>query len=305
MPNDEDRSLIPLPDSSLGNTAAGAGRKMSAMVEETLVLARQEAAARTNRFKIGDHVCCEPDYHQILLWAETLKIEPVTVIERLLYDGTFFSIRVPSFPGEWHSTRFENGRIETLYWDRRLLPLREFRWVEGLQITALQFSFAYETAWKVSGLPLPLPHLRLLCCLGLGLTELDLSNVPNLTALSCEENQLTELDLSHVPNLTGLWCNNNQLTELDLSHATDLAELYCDRNRLTQLDLSQVPNLTTLWCGASQLAELDLSKVPNLTDLRCNENKIAELDIRPLLSLEELNYDADRTRLIQRPDQNF
>ena len=83
---DNSHSLIPRPDVSLANTAAGPKRILSAMVGDALALGREEAVAQSARFRIGDYIWCEPDYRQILLWAETLKMEPLTVIEHLLDD---------------------------------------------------------------------------------------------------------------------------------------------------------------------------------------------------------------------------
>lgn len=45
--DDDNRSLIPLPDASLANMASGAQRIMSAMVEEMLALTRQEQSVHT------------------------------------------------------------------------------------------------------------------------------------------------------------------------------------------------------------------------------------------------------------------
>ena len=149
------------------------------------------------------------------------------------------------------------------------------------------------------------PLLTRLDCGFNQLTQLDLSVVPLLTDLSCSCNQLTELDLSAVPLLTELWCNSSQLTELDLSAVPLLTLLHCFSSQLTELDLSAVPLLTRLDCGFNQLTELDLSFVPLLTWLWCAQNHLTELDIRPLEHLKNLHHDADKTRLIQRPDQNF
>ena len=49
------------------------------MVDNSLAFARQET-----RFKIGEYEWREPDYQQIQLWAEALKMEPATVIELLI-----------------------------------------------------------------------------------------------------------------------------------------------------------------------------------------------------------------------------
>jgi len=45
--------------------------------------------------------------------------------------------------------------------------------------------------------------------------------------------------------------------------------------------------------------------VPGLTVLECLRNQITNLDLTPLHSLKSLKHDKDKTKLIQRPDQNF
>jgi Leucine-rich repeat (LRR) protein len=63
--------------------------------------------------------------------------------------------------------------------------------------------------------------------------------------------------------------------------------------------------LTSLACSYNEINSLDLSAVPMLTQLFCHTNQLTELDIRPLKRLKTLKFDSDKTRLIQRPDQNF
>ncbi len=279
-------SIIPRPESQLA--VSGHSRIVGGMVEDALALGREEAVVQSARFRIGDYMWCEPDYRQILVWAEALKMEPLTVIERLLDDGTFWGTHDPTYSPERALTRFKDGRIETLRWDRRLLPIKKFRWVEGLQITSLHFSPVNQPESSVPTLPLPLPQLDLLSCRRLGLTALDLSHVHNLTGLSCDDNRIIELDLSHVPNLTWLSCGGNELTKLDLSNTPELNVVCCGFNRLSELDLSRFLNLTNLECDLNQLCELDLSYVPNLTKLRCSRNRITELDLSCVSNLTRL-----------------
>ena len=314
MPDNEDRSLIPLPDSSLANTAAGAKRIMSEMVGGTLALTRQEdTRVQAAKRRIGEYEFCQPDYRQIFLWAEALNLDPMTVVARLLDDGTFFGIRSPCHSPDWALTRFKDGRIETLYWDRRLLPLRKFEWVEGLEITSVTFSNEEQPPWDISELPLPLPKLRWLSCEHLGLTELDLSSVKNLEGLECFGNKLVSLDLSRVPKLAKLVCWNNpiselelsgvprltqlvvgstkrsEISELDLSCVPNLAGLICYGTRLSDLDLSNVPQLTELMCPRNDISDLDLSRVPNLTNLDCRQNKLSALDLSRVPKLTDLD----------------
>ncbi len=170
------------------------------------------------------------------------------------------------------------------------------------------------------------PKLTELWCLRNQLTHLDLSEMTLLTKLICRENPIAELDLSNIPELIELSCSSSRLTQLDLSKLPKLRELSCGGNRLTQLDTTKLLQLEKLSCSTSHLARLDLSgltclkkldcsenriveldlrSVPNLERLYCSENPIKTLDIQPLRHLQSLQYDVGKTRLLQRPDQNF
>lgn len=149
------------------------------------------------------------------------------------------------------------------------------------------------------------PMLETLDC-GLGkFTELDLSRVPMLRHLFCEYNPLTHLELSSAPRLEELFCCSCAFKELDVSSLPLLKRLNCGENLLADLDISKVPELTELSCEKNWLSQLDLSSVPMLEVLSCEENELTTLDIRPLPKLKSLKYDVGKTRLIQRPDQNF
>jgi len=156
------------------------------------------------------------------------------------------------------------------------------------------------------------------------LEVLDLSRVQKLVELNCSNNPLKRLDLAFLTNLAVLKCEGCSLTELTLSNVPNLLKLNCARNELETLDLSFVPKLTELDCSGNRLRHLDLNDVPNLTRLLCkgettddllkrvfygvNEpgnNPIGCLDIRSLQFLEKLEYDANTTHLIKRPDQKF
>ena len=262
--SDENHSLIFHSGSGLARVGSHGGRIMTEMVSGALALSRvaQTEAALVPRFRIGEHVFCEPDYQQILLWAKKLNLEPESVIQRLemlslpptekLLRGIFEEV-----------TNIENGQFVDIGWDFGLLPSDSFEWVSGLVVKSLAFIVPTDVERSVRTVTIALPKLKRLLCPKIYLIKLDLSSVPQLANLCCYHNQLTELDLSSIPQLTELRCQGNQLRELDLS------------------------------------------AVPLLTYLCCSNNKLSELDIRPLQHLEELRYDVDKTRLIQRPDQNF
>jgi hypothetical protein len=283
MPN-ENLPLIVHSGSGLARVGPQGGRIVAEMVSGALALSREAEAISAGlvpRFKIGEHVFCEPDYQQVLLWAKALKLTPETVIDRLVNkaEGQFERRK---------ETRFENGRIIKLDWDMRFLPLESFEWVGELVIESIEFANA--TNRPMEGiLFLPLPALRFLKCAQLGLVKLDLSAVPLLTELRCDSNQLTELDLSAVPRLTELNCGKNRLVKLDLSDVAQLGKLYCGSNHLTSLDLSGVEMLAELSCGYNQFSELDLSIVPQLSVLSCEHNQLTSLDLSRVPQLTELN----------------
>ncbi|MEQ1935121.1 MAG: hypothetical protein ABL962_14775, partial [Fimbriimonadaceae bacterium] len=297
---DEKLPLIVHHGSGLATVGPQSGRIVAEMVSEALVLSRAsevKSAALVPPFRIGEHDFREPDYQQIQLWAESLGLEPVAVIERLLTTPAWKS-------REQYKTQLVNGRIVRLYWDVALLPLVNFEWVEGLAIESIDFFVPKDLVPKVRRLSLRLPELRYLDCSGMGLISLDLSAVPYLTVLRCFSNQLTQLDLSGVSQLTELWCLFNHLSELDLSTVPRLTTLCCYNNRISVLNLSAVPQLKVLRCAYNQLTELDLSLVPQLTELSCINNQLTELDIRPQrYLLHPPRYDERKARLIRRPDQ--
>lgn len=237
---------------------------------------------------IGDYEWCEPDYRQILMWAEALHLQPETVIERLLTEPET----------KWNHqvyTRFENGRIVALHWNLELLRLKTFKWVDGLAIEAIAF-FAPEWYAKIHGslsLSLPLPELRCLHCRNVVLAKLDLSAVPQLETLLSWDNHLTVVDLTSVPQLTWLWLQKNELAELDLSQVPLLTKLSCWGNRLTELDLSAVPKLAECDCAMNKIATLDSSAVPKLASLKCHLNRLGEIDISNVPQLTELECEGN------------
>lgn len=89
----EDFPLVHQLGSSLVAAGLSGGRIVAEMMRGALALSRVDAkaeAALVPRFKIGEHEFCEPDYRQILLWAESLEMGLEMVVERLM--------KTPSFP---------------------------------------------------------------------------------------------------------------------------------------------------------------------------------------------------------------
>jgi hypothetical protein len=68
MNEKNDFALVRRPASSVEKAGGGAGRIQSAIVADTLALARkQQSTPAATRFRIGDYDWCEPDYRQILI----------------------------------------------------------------------------------------------------------------------------------------------------------------------------------------------------------------------------------------------
>ncbi len=269
--------------------------------DQVFPLSRSPDVARdstVSQFCIGGFEFCKPDYQQIMLWAKALKLEPEVVLERLLTE-----------PQEsWqrqHKTQIEHGRIIKLGWDIGLLPLKAFEWVGDLVIRSVIFFVPVDQEPAHISMTLRLPELQRLSCDGMGLTKLDLSNVPMLTELYCDSNKLTDLDLSRCLNITDVSCGNNLISALDIASAPQLKLLSCNNNRIRNIDLSSASQLYYLVCNDNHLTALDLSAVSQLSVLTCYNNPITDLDIRSLTKLTVLHYDQSIARLIQRPDQNF
>ena len=128
---DNVRSLIPLPDASIAITRPGAGRVLSELVGDTLALARREPL-----FAIGEYQWCEPDYRQILLWAEVLALEPEEVIRRLLVRDSLYLNCDGKELGFclYKTTAFRIGKMMGINWDLNLLPISPTRWLDKLEV---------------------------------------------------------------------------------------------------------------------------------------------------------------------------
>ncbi len=270
--DDHSHSLIPRPDAAL---ATEAGRVLPEMVGETLTLARREPI-----FKIGEYEWCEPDYRQILIWAEDLAMEPEEVI-RLLRDESISSpkqeVGADLDNDLIEQTAFREGRLASLRWNLALLPVAVFRWVDGLEIEALTIWTPQEGVNRMLHLQLSLPRLRMLHCGEIGIEQLDLSRVPQLEEIWCDHNRLTTIDLSKVPLLRVLYCSGNALEEIDVSGVTSLEQLECKCNRLMDLNVSRAASLKHLDCSDNRLRHLDLKDKYELASLDCGGNLMERL----------------------------
>ena len=143
------------------------------------------------------------------------------------------------------------------------------------------------------------PGLEVLYCSSLGLTQLDLSHNPELKVLDCSGlESLTELDVTQNHKLEVLNCCYSGLTELDLSHNSELKRLYCHSLDLTELDVSHNLELELLDCHDLGLTELDVTHNRKLADLYCENNKLTALDLSNNVALYRLEcYNNQLTSL--------
>lgn len=339
---DESLPLVPLAGSQLARHGSGGGRILDDMVSSTLTTSQKEGAL-VPRYRIGNIDFCEPDYRQMLLWAEEMVMTPEEVL-LALWDGesNLFTGYTPAYE-IFNSTYIENGRLKCVKWDFARLPIHRFNWIKDLEIEGLD----YVGNCSFGVIAPMLPSLIVLRCCNCNLRALEISKLKNLRDLQCGDNcleeinlenattlerlwcprnnissldvsqcfrlkdlwcgsnQLVELNIKNLALIEELWCDNNKLTTIDLSSSSELKELYCYDNLICEIDLSGAPQLQTLWINDNPLSELDLSGTQELRTLWCDGTYLSELDIRPLQHLESLTYDRDSTRLIQRPDQDF
>lgn len=275
--------LIPFPN-TLPVQAERSGHIVSRMVKDALEIARSSSSLSTKKlFRIGDFELCEPDYRQVLRWADALEWSPESLLQFLANSKSI---------GPEIALRIENGSIRDLVWDGMRMGLDAFEWEPGLKLQRLSILWRMPQ-WSTE---VTLPTLKTLSLFSGHYRELDLSSVPGLTKLWCGKNHLRTLDLSPVPGLKALECNENQLRILDLSPVPGLKELSCIDNLINELDLSPVPELTMLWCNKNHLKELDLSPVPGLKALSCGDNYLNELDLSQVPKLTKLRCDKNYLR---------
>jgi hypothetical protein len=74
MDEKKEKALVPRPPSAVEKAVPGVKRILSGMVADVLAQATIEQRSPTlARFRIGDYEWCEPDYRQILIWAEATR----------------------------------------------------------------------------------------------------------------------------------------------------------------------------------------------------------------------------------------
>ena len=300
MNEKKENALVPRPSGSVEKAVPGVKRILSGMVSDTLALAsREQRTLAPTRYRIGNYEWCEPDYRQILIWAEETGLKPEEVLARFDQQAAR-EWEERHWSDFWHFSEplFEDGRLLKVNLDLRLFHYSKLVWVNGLEITHLRF-FGASQATRLHDLgQMPLPRLGHLTCIQLDLTYLSLTGVPQLEYLDCPLNRLEELQLHSVPRLASLDCSFNELTELKFDQTPNLHFLSCVDNRLTQLDLSGLDRLEDVWCEGNKLKDLQLVGLPNLSFLDCSGNQISKLDLSSCPQLEEVNCSKNPIRVL-------
>lgn len=244
MPSSDNFALVPRPPGGVEEARPGAKRILSGMVEGALELAQKKPVSPVpQRFRIGDYEWCEPDYRQLLIWAQKLGVKAEVVVDELLSGEK--PAGVP-----WAETVFENGRIIKLNWDTELLPLRELELGHGLRITHLSLSSrrCFSRLLSRSGV-YERPESAFACCQDwveykktegekvdkilddsdCPLEILNLPDLPELTHLSCSESMISDcaggLSFRGTPKLELLECDSGLMEAVDVRPLVHLKEV--------------------------------------------------------------------------------
>jgi len=297
--------------SSAGEKAVPGAKKRIAAEIAALAKKREESKLVRTKFRIGEYEWCEPDYRQLLIWADALALKPREVIERLQQGKKSSYVpwgRERGKPKEyvWAESVSSNGKLIKLNWDFELLPLKQFDCISGLEITHLSIR-SPQNEWHspsaadfnkpqfIESLKLQLPSLTHLSCERLGLSELDLSRIPKLTELLCGQNSLKEMNFSAVSALEKLRCGINEFAELNLTTLVHLTELDCSFSSgnwgdSTEVLLSTMPGLLKLDCSANEFSMVTafLSHAPHLKELWCDLTGLESIDLSGVPELKKL-----------------
>lgn len=281
--SDETLALTVPPVRNLAQTGAER-RIVEEMVGASLKITRTSSSAVSApipKFRIANQELCAPDYRQVLLWAQDMRLEPSLVVERLL--------ALPAKEEDGPTpTQILDGCFIKIGWDMALLPLESFEWVDGLVIEEIAFFVPEGHEVVAKTLIPPLPELKVLKCQNMRVVILDLSFAPKLTELNCSGNYIGELDLLAVPNLRILDCRDNEIRKISFSRASQLTSISCCRNQLFDLDLTNVSQLKTLFCSDNKLTSIRLSSVPQLEALSCDGNRLTEINLSSVHHLKAL-----------------
>ncbi len=303
-----DLAVVRSQPNAIEKTRPGATRILSKIVGDALALTNKEKLRlATARFRIGQDELREPDYLQLVAWAEQLQLAPREVLRRLK----------AGLGPEDDETKIENGSFIKLLWDPGLLPLCDFQISHALRLQVLSFtpmvdfppplhaSPGYALQARILNLSTAaLPELKRLVCAGVGLESLVVGQAAKLESLDCGENELTRLDLANVPELLNLDCANNGLTELDLADVPELLNLDCHGNWINGLNLGSTPKLQRLDCSDNDIQVMTLTNLPELVELDCSNpardrdadqaQPLRRLDLRGVPKMERLICHSNR-----------
>lgn len=231
MNDSDDFALVPKPPEPL-DRAAMEPKCIKDDMDKFLDLANRGKFAPTQaRFRLGDYEWREPDYRQIISWAEQQAVSPEDIINSLL-DGEIPS-GVP-----WAGTVFENGRIKKLNWDFDRMSVPDLTFIDGLHLTHLSVcSSEYAIAVEEADLE-SLPHFKL-----------TLADLPLLTHFSSWESPFFDQLLcsgtsvpfeSPAPFNPAIFAPNLQVLEchgyIDVRSLLHLKQLRCDGKILQRPD---------------------------------------------------------------------
>jgi hypothetical protein len=286
MNEKSEKALVPKPPSAVEKAVPGVNRILSGMVIDTLAQATsKQRSPMLASFRIGDYEWCEPDYRQILIWAEETGLKPEEVIARL-FDQQSLPVWEEddqhSYP-VFETPLFADGRLLKVNFDLRLLrnpktarsPHQENKPDYLEKITAERYK-KDKNGWSVDDVQRSLMNYspeqrgRLEWVNGLEMTHLriigasDVASLSNLgplplarlEVLDCRRLGLTHIDLTGVPQLQFLDCRYNQLERLRFDQTPNLKYLYCDNNVISELDLSPCPNLITVGCSGNPILDI-------------------------------------------------
>jgi hypothetical protein len=154
MSQDDKKALVPRPGSEIARPSNRRNPVISRMSRDLLARA-QAQELRAARFRIGEYELREPDYKQVLQWAESLGITPEAVLVEL---GMCRIEPTPLEKVEPIAFRVADGAITSLAWDFEYLPQCPEPWQSDLVIQML----GLEGGWRVGGESLPhVTNLRL------------------------------------------------------------------------------------------------------------------------------------------------
>jgi len=91
------------------------------------------------KFRIGDYEWCEPDYRQIVIWAEETGLKPEQVVERLLDPGSLRELPANELTISkfFKEPLFVDGKLLKVNLNLRLLRCSRLDWAKHLEITCL------------------------------------------------------------------------------------------------------------------------------------------------------------------------